>query len=626
MTLRLALVIDGDAKGAGDALAKTSRAVEELGRKADGAGDKLNKITIRENKRDNSFAPLSKELEELGKKAGPAADALDEVNAAAPGAAAGIVNVGNAAGEAGGKFGSLKAAALGAIGGIAAGLATAAIGGLIEAALGSFVSYVREIVDDTPRINRDIASHRDLIKQIKGAYAEAEGAASSYGNKSREVLTFNTQQDIARLQRDFQGSLAPISSAENPLRGSSPFGDTIASFNNDLKDGLANIIEFRRRISEQAAGLEEDSPWRAYAEQVIQATEKSATLQEELQRSIDLYKGLTGDADAAATALGGSAEKFTLNGEAAGSALPMLREYDALLKSIAGTPAVAATASPGLSQTTQGGFAAGGWTGDVGTDQVAGVVHGREFVVNARATARHRPLLEAINAGVPGYAAGGYVGGYGTRLRGPDGRFVSASANVEDGVSDLARDFAMLRGSLSGFLGELVRSRDLLQALGGVIQTVSDRFLNSVFNKLDQLAFGGGAGGGFGWLGNLFGLGSGLNAFPAAPGIGVGLYHGGGDVGSMPTMTRSVPSSVFIGAPRLHGGGWLKPGERPVIAMDGEEIGWPDQLARKYGGGQTTIVNNNFNVSTPTPRAFAESKATAARAAARFTGRLGRYS
>ena len=32
-----------------------------------------------------------------------------------------------------------------------------------------------------------------------------------------------------------------------------------------------------------------------------------------------------------------------------------------------------------------------------------------EFVVNARQTAKHRPLLEAINSGAPAYAAGGYV-------------------------------------------------------------------------------------------------------------------------------------------------------------------------------------------------------------------------
>lgn len=45
------------------------------------------------------------------------------------------------------------------------------------------------------------------------------------------------------------------------------------------------------------------------------------------------------------------------------------------------------------------GFKKGGYTGDYGTDEVAGVVHGREYVVNAVATARNRAVLEAINSG-----------------------------------------------------------------------------------------------------------------------------------------------------------------------------------------------------------------------------------
>jgi tape measure domain-containing protein len=44
-------------------------------------------------------------------------------------------------------------------------------------------------------------------------------------------------------------------------------------------------------------------------------------------------------------------------------------------------------------------FASGGYTGNIPTDQIAGAVHGREFVVNARATAQNRSMLENINAG-----------------------------------------------------------------------------------------------------------------------------------------------------------------------------------------------------------------------------------
>lgn len=44
-------------------------------------------------------------------------------------------------------------------------------------------------------------------------------------------------------------------------------------------------------------------------------------------------------------------------------------------------------------------FKEGGYTGAVGQNDVAGLVHGQEFVVNAQATKRHRSLLEAVNAG-----------------------------------------------------------------------------------------------------------------------------------------------------------------------------------------------------------------------------------
>lgn len=45
------------------------------------------------------------------------------------------------------------------------------------------------------------------------------------------------------------------------------------------------------------------------------------------------------------------------------------------------------------------GFEQGGYTGNTGTKEIAGVVHGKEYVVNADATARNRAALEAMNAG-----------------------------------------------------------------------------------------------------------------------------------------------------------------------------------------------------------------------------------
>lgn len=45
------------------------------------------------------------------------------------------------------------------------------------------------------------------------------------------------------------------------------------------------------------------------------------------------------------------------------------------------------------------GFKTGGYTGNGGVSDVAGVVHGQEFVMNASATRRNRPLLESLNNG-----------------------------------------------------------------------------------------------------------------------------------------------------------------------------------------------------------------------------------
>lgn len=53
------------------------------------------------------------------------------------------------------------------------------------------------------------------------------------------------------------------------------------------------------------------------------------------------------------------------------------------------------------------GFASGGYTGDIGRNAIAGVVHGQEFVAHAEATRRWRPQLEAMNAGrAPGTGGG----------------------------------------------------------------------------------------------------------------------------------------------------------------------------------------------------------------------------
>lgn len=79
----------------------------------------------------------------------------------------------------------------------------------------------------------------------------------------------------------------------------------------------------------------------------------------------------------------------------------------------------------------EGGYLSGPGSGT--SDSMLIRASSGEYVVNARATQRHRPLLEAINAGAPGFAAGGMVGGgdYAVSPAGP--RVLSVSVDMRGG-------------------------------------------------------------------------------------------------------------------------------------------------------------------------------------------------
>lgn len=112
---------------------------------------------------------------------------------------------------------------------------------------------------------------------------------------------------------------------------------------------------------------------------------------------------------------------------ATGTAIAAAYAPAAAMASLASFGANAAPAMAGITATTalseslalasMAGFKEGGYTGEGGVNQVMGVVHGKEFVVNAQATAANRPLLEAMNRGaVTGGAAGGGATGGGVSI------------------------------------------------------------------------------------------------------------------------------------------------------------------------------------------------------------------
>lgn len=112
-------------------------------------------------------------------------------------------------------------------------------------------------------------------------------------------------------------------------------------------------------------------------------------------------------------------KKLAAIGKAAAIAQATIDGYLAIQKALSAFPppfnfvaaaAVGVATAANIASIAGIGFRDGGYTGSMGVGEVAGVVHGQEFVVNAEATRRWMPWLEAINAGsLPGYASGGYV-------------------------------------------------------------------------------------------------------------------------------------------------------------------------------------------------------------------------
>ncbi|HEY4775017.1 MAG TPA: hypothetical protein VIH40_09370, partial [Xanthobacteraceae bacterium] len=103
------------------------------------------------------------------------------------------------------------------------------------------------------------------------------------------------------------------------------------------------------------------------------------------------------------------------------------------------------------------------------------------------------------------------------------------------------------------------------------------KLIDKSIDNLIAAAIGGGTGSGAGGgvisaFTSLFSAGTGAPLSLAPAGIG----HAGGMVAALP---------------RLHAGGLVGSDERVVVAKAGEEIGWPGQLARKYGGPPVQIIN-----------------------------------
>ena len=250
-----------------------------------------------------------------------------------------------------------------------------------------------------------------IVKSLFGEYNKSVQALDAL-NKAKELglitdqqyvnnaVKVNTELQKTRLLLGEGGFDDALTSGlgkvvENYTNVLSELSDSFGSFFQSVTDGFANSIG--RAI---VMGEDLEKSLKSVAQNAL-AQIISSLIKIGIQYGINASLGQAATATTTATNVAAGAATAAAWGPAA--AAVSLASFGAN----AAPAAAALTSAYGLQQSLSvannavglAGFKDGGYTGNIGTSEVAGVVHGREFVMNADATARNRPMLEAMNRG-----------------------------------------------------------------------------------------------------------------------------------------------------------------------------------------------------------------------------------
>ena len=209
-------------------------------------------------------------------------------------------------------------------------------------------------------------------------------------------------------------------------------GDQANATNSMLQGMGVDTTNFRSNIDAQLAMYQtyNDQIKAMYDQRLITEQEyASASMQIELQRqNVHLNAANSFFGNLAQLQKSGN-KKMAAVGKAAAIAQAMISTYQSATSAYAamasipyvgpalGAAAAAAAIAAGLANVQQirsqnAGFKEGGYTGSIGVNEVAGVVHGREYVMDANATARIGVAnLQALQAGAAGVQRNGEQAG-----------------------------------------------------------------------------------------------------------------------------------------------------------------------------------------------------------------------
>jgi len=211
-----------------------------------------------------------------------------------------------------------------------------------------------------------VADARSEIDRLKSAF---DSAISAFRSFAKDVKDF---RESIRLD----SSLSTLSATERLAEARRQYQSTLSLANQGDRDAMSRLTDVSR----------------AYLDQAKQYYASSAD-----------YAAIFNSVDSALAKAGAKADEQVT---AAQKQIDLLARQISSLQTVNESVLTVARLTSKLTDAVTnyfsvGGkkFSSGGYTGDIGINDVAGVVHGREFVANARTTAMYRPQLEAMQAG-----------------------------------------------------------------------------------------------------------------------------------------------------------------------------------------------------------------------------------
>ena len=241
----------------------------------------------------------------------------------------------------------------------------------------------------------------NVEEQTQAAQAlQSETDAINEALRAGEISYQEAIDKLAELEQQAQDTTSQLGTA---------LTTALTQVANSAREQVAGSLENLQSIRDQIAKTSEDITLTTDErnKQLTALNGKLAEQQDEIFAQIGL---------SAATAFGAALAEGQNVGEAlkgiiADTARSLLAVYTptiiaAFASIIPGPPGLiagglAVASLQALLSAALAGFKDGGYTGNVGTNEIAGIVHGREFVVNAQATAKYRDVLEAMNNGKP---------------------------------------------------------------------------------------------------------------------------------------------------------------------------------------------------------------------------------